>query len=603
MGYECPWWRPTGGGGFGYDEDKRTLNYLAKAYGKMVYASAGTLHSIWGPNVIDQGGNEYVEIEVPDDSYDDKDALDSISAGDADGTSKKVKTKRVKATGVYSRYGNSTDPKYTPKAHLVSISTSGMDNLGIQEKATYSYKTYNGYQGHPPPSIGSKVGMSWGWAYGSKVLRGVSKSGQVVGWTVNSNMEGGYDITVDLLCTNASISMLAMAADQACAAISDPNLSDEAGKTLAVGGLLSALAVCADEAEQANAANPSVIFNNKLSGAIVEFLHDYTNPPAEGKEDASKKTYKAYIKFSSVVDLCNSILKEFNASVQIKFDKSSQTPIPVPPGLLSADPIELLTGGASAYGTLVCKAGTNYFNGFPADLYIGADYIINMIKTTNAIVINKQSGGGSTKFLSFKGFFDSIFSMFKTNLGAMYQLTCANSATKDDLTIYIVDFNNIEKVAKNTLGTVRSATCNAKLDGDEASVFYALKNPPTELKSLAAQGPAATSPTSNYGKHLADLGNLHNAGNVAAVRADNNNLVASKIPESSKYGIPSNWNLSVTTDGSSYKYGGVISHACVPESPLKGYDIGFAITSVNHSVSAGDWTTSLSTYSRIYKKK
>jgi hypothetical protein len=604
MGYVCPWWRNTGGGGFSYDGEQRTLNYLAKAYGKMIYASAGDLHSIWGPNVIDASNREIeIDIEVPDDSYDDKAAANGISAGNVDtGPGSTQKTKRVKARGVYSRSGESTGAKYFPKPHLVSISTSGMDNLGINEKASYSYKTYNGYQGVPPPAIGDNAGMSWGWAYGGKVLRGCSKSGKVVGWTVTANMEGGYDITVDCICTNASVNSLAMAADQACAEITDPNVMDENGKTIAVSSLLSALVACNTQAfEQPAAAD--FTFNNGLNGCIVQFPLDYVSPPGQGQEDATKFVSKAYINFGSLVNqLINPTLKKYTKGTTILFDASSQTPIPIPTGLVSANPFELLTPGTSTYGPLTCVAGGGGFTGFPETLYIGADYIYNLIKNTNAIVINKQAYGGKTKFLSFKGFFDSLFSMFNQNLGRMYNLTCANSATKNDLNIYIVDFNNINTgISANGLGIVRSATCNAKLDGDEASVFNAIKNAPNDNASLVSGGPKAVDPPPNYEKHKADMGAKFDEGTVSALRGDNNTLVATKIPEATRYGVPANWNLSVTTDGSNYTYGGVITHACVPGTPINGYKVGFAITSVNHSVSAGDWTTSLSTYCRIYK--
>ena len=605
MGYICPWWRPTGGGGFSYGGEERTLNYLAKAYGKMIYASAGDLHSIWGPNVLDINGRELeIDIEVPEDGFDDTNAQNNVAAGDGNSNATMVKgrkTKRVKARGVYSRSGDA-NAKFYPKPHLTSISTSGMDNLGIQERASYSYKTYNGYQGVTPPTIGSNASMSWGWAYAGSVLRGCSKSGIVTGWTSTANMEGGYDVTVDVLCTNASISNLAMAADQTCAAINNPKITDEAGAMVVAMGIRSAIATTAQEAINAKVVGPQPL-NNGIQGFIAKFPGTMANPPAPGAEAPKTPVpdvYKAYVKFSSVIDLCNKVLKDINSGVQMVFDPKSNSPIKTPPGIVSAHPFELLTPGTKSYGDIPINTPGS-FTGQPQDLWVGADYIIKQIEMTNAIVINKQSNGGSTRYMSFKGFLDSLFNMFNVNLGKMYNLTCANSAAKGDNTIYIVDFNNIEKIAPNDPSPVRSATCTAKLDGDQTSIFYSLKNPPADVTSLRQGGPSAVSFSKNYGELLKAVGTSANESNISAIREANNTLVAAQIPVSTNYGVPCNWNLSITTDGSNYNYGGVIKHPVVSGTPLDGYDVRFAITSVNHSVSAGDWTTSLSTYARILK--
>ena len=60
--FVCPWWRSAGGGILtSYENSKRDLDYLAVAYGKIVFASAGGYNSTWGKNTIGQSGEEEVD--------------------------------------------------------------------------------------------------------------------------------------------------------------------------------------------------------------------------------------------------------------------------------------------------------------------------------------------------------------------------------------------------------------------------------------------------------------------------------------------------------------------------------------------------------------
>lgn len=621
MAYECPWWRKTGGGGLSdYKKEKRDLNYLALAYGKMIYASAGGMSSVWKPNVIDQQGQSFIDVddlEGDDDvNFIDNDVTGSLSAGDVDDDpvvigstatpNKPKKTKKVTSGGLYSEGGQGDDgsPKFWPKPHLVSIQTSGMDSLGINQKGSYSYKTYNGFDNQEPPPIGGSSGMSWGWAYGGKVISGCGFSGKVIGWTATANMEGGYDVTVEMLGSNASISAAAFSADQGSAALKNGAAVDALGNTISSTGVFGSIASADAQATAAGAAAPSHTFDNGLEGAIIEIPDDFAKEKTDPEAEASSKmTYKAFIKFSSIVTACNTILSDYCVGgVQFIIDDTAKSPIPVPGGLVSAHPLQLLTAGSSAYGADKTFVTAGAYDGNPADLYIAAEWMKGVIDQVK--VSDQQSEGGKTKTLSFKAFFDSIFKMFNENLGNLYTLTLANSAVKSDNAIYITNYNSIDSsIGAHNVGIVRSATCTAKMDGDAAAMFYTTKQAASQGITSTVSSGTGTTVAPDYDTNKTNLGKSGCiAANIASLRADNKALVQKSMGSATNYGVAAPYDLSVTVDGTSgFVYGGVITHDCVPSSPVAGYKVGFAITNIQHSVSVGDWTTSVSTYCRLYK--
>ena len=622
MAYECPWWRKTGGGALSdYKKEKRDLNYLALAYGKMIYASAGGMSSIWQPNVIDQRGQIDIDIDDlegdDDSSFNDDDTINNLTAGDVDDdpkiikATKSTKKKTIKSGGLYSEGGTGDGPdyapKYWPKPHLVSIQTSGMDNMGVNQKGSYSYKTYNGYDGKTPPAIGAGAGMSWGWAYGGKVINGAGFSGKVIGTSTTANMEGGYDVTVEMLGSNASISAAAFSADQGSTTITDTAKADALGNAISDGsGVFAAIAGMDAQAAATGMAMPSADFGNGISGCIIEIPEDFAVEKTDPKAAlSSKMKYKAFVKFTSVIDLCNKILKDY-ASGGVQFaidDKTATSPIPIPGGLVSGHPLQLLTPGSSVYGVKTFAAGGGSWSGNPKDLYIASEWVKGIID--NIKISDQQAEGGKTKTLSFKAFFDSIFKMFNENLGNLFTLTLANSAVKSDLTIYITNYNSIDSsIGAHDVGIARSATCNQKVDGDSAAMFYTEKAAASQGISTTSKTQDAPPPAPDYELHKTNLGASGAiASNIAALRADNKSLVQACLKSASNYGVAAPFDLSVTVDGSSgFVYGGVITHACAKGlAAPEGYKVGFAITNIQHSVSVGDWTTSLSTYCRLYK--
>ena len=246
-----------------------------------------------------------------------------------------------------------------------------------------------------------------------------------------------------------------------------------------------------------------------------------------------------------------------------------------------------------------------------------------LVKYGQPTVEEGSQADGTKRRLSIKSFFDNVFGLINDNTGQAYSLTLANSAEKDDTAIYIVDFNKLPPVTATGVNTVRSANLSAKLDSDQASMFYILKNAPRDNKQpLLEDKPLLVdnkndsgfkidfiqpynAPADDYDSLVKAVGKSADEQHCAALKSANKNLIADSLAKSTEFGTAAPWNLSVTLDGTGgWQYGGVITYtaAGAAEKLVPGHKIGFAITNVAHAVTEGDWTTSLSTYCRIYKE-
>jgi len=594
MGFLCPWWRPAGGGILSsYTNNKRDLNYLAVAYGKIVFASAGGYNSTWGKNTLGLSGEEEVdEIDLGE----KHDAKIEQEEDPVTGEIKtKIKTKKIKTSGVYDRVAGD---KFRPKAHLIGITTAGMDTLGMTQKGSYTYRTYGGLGNLP--TVGETKSMAWGWAYGGKVLGGEGFSGKVIGYNISSNSEGGFDVTVELIGNNTSVSVASISADAASPEFNEQGTQDAAGNETKITGIFSSFADCQKQAAKGQAAASGVTFNNGLSGCIIEVPEDYAKAKTDtNTTDTTKTQFKAYVTFRSVVDVMNKILKTFT-KVQID---STEAMVPWWDSQIQAgNPMEMLVPGKSTYGDKVFDTGGGAFSGDPNDLLISVDMLVKYGQPT---VEEGSQADGTKRRLSVKSFFDNLFSLINDNTGQAYSLTLANSADKnDDKKIYIVDFNKLPSVGATGVNTVRSANLSAKLDSDQASMFYILKNAPRDNKQQGNNADVEADPPKDYPSLLVAVGKSADEQNCAALKSANKNLIAAKLATSHGFGTAAPWDLSVTLDGTGgWQYGGVITYtaAGAAEKLVPGYKVGFAITNVTHNVTEGDWTTSLSTYCRIYK--
>lgn len=587
MAFELPWWREGKGSTFSYLSKTRDDSYLARAYGKMAYASAGGYDTIWGKNNVPANINQG-EFDT-----------DDTDAGNG-------KTKKVTGETVYELVQGD---KFRPKNHLVSINTSGYpETFGAIRKGSYTYKTYDGSLGKLP-AIGSIKHMSWGWSYADQGIAGENFSGKVMGYNIQSNTDGGYDITVNLIGENSAVTIAGFSID-AVIDVDTPPQTDAAGNKYSVVDLFSAVEACTIEAN--NKPVGSTTFNNDIRGCVVSIPENYTEPDtSETTDNPPPMSKKAYVTFDSIVMLTNKLLKANTKGTQLLFAENYDS-APFDISILSANPLEVLLPGNSKYGTKDFKAsvpevppaGTSYLTGdrirLP-NILISADYIGNCGKAAQS---ESTVGGTTKKTLSIKSFYDKLFDVINQNLGLPFSLTLTNSGDEKDANLYIADITNIRDIQATVISTVRSANLSAALDSDAQKQFFVLNRAPEEIKNNVVEA-QKTSPKQapDYSTLVANVGVKASSGNINALKSANKNKISAVLTTATNFGTSAPWNLSVVLDGSGgWKYGQRISYGMAAASQLipPGYKIGFAISDIQHNVADGDWTVSLSTMCKVF---
>lgn len=581
--FELPWWRSGGGGTFDYLDKKRDLAYLARAYGKMAYASAGGYDTIWGKN------------NLP--------ATITQETVDADDTTKPGGKKSVTTEPIYAQYNTAGETKFRPKNHLVSISTSGdPGTYGNIRYGNYTYRTYDGSLGNLP-NIGDLKYMSWGWAFADTPVGGASFSGKVLGYDIQSNTEGGFDVSVKLIGENNSISIAGLSVDVSIP-LSNPGVKDASGNTFSIADIFSAIEACSIEA--INKPVGAASFNNGIQGCVAEVPENIDKPDTEPTTDnPSPLPKKAYVTFQSIVDLTNKVLAQHaNYGIQLYFAGSGYDAPLFDPQIYSANPLEVLLPGKGMYGTKdYSAAGSSATSGntirFP-NILISAEVVGKLGK---AAVSESEVGSTKKKTLSIKSFYDKLVDTINQNIGIPFSYTLTNSGTTTDKNIYIADLSVTPPLTPKTISTVRSANLSATLDSDAQKSFFIINRAPSEIKSNTAKADQTAPPTpAQYAELVANVGQKANNGNTNALKSANKLLVSAAAAGKPGFGSFAPWNLSVTLDGASgWEYGQLITYSPMAVSQLiPGYKVAFIISDIQHNVSDGDWTVSLSTICKVY---
>ena len=592
MAWEDPWFRNAGSGPpFEYLSPQRDVSYLEKAYGKMVWATATGVTSHWGPNTLDlptANPTTPITVEEYEDEY-----VDEIDPA----TGNKQRKAKVKSSTSFTPkglYGGRSDGRFLPKPHLVSISTSGIDEYGTTFKGSYTYRVYGGAPSPGPPAIGSSAGMSWGWSYAGKgVGGGASFSGKVLGYNINSNTEGGFDITVDLLGSMNSVSTTAISVGMAVDSLATTGKPDAQGNAQVINGVFSAFGAAVAEAASQKTSGPAT-FASGLTGVIIEVPEDYASTKTQpaATTDTSNPQYKAYVTFQSVVDHVGKLITKFTG-LNLKFADEGRCPGTLP-ALHSGDPLKVLVPGAGDYGDKSFPT-VGSFDGNSAALLLSCEALSKIGGFT--ITEAKRTDGASEARLSIKSFFDNVFRLINDNVGNAWSLTLANSGDRTDPDIYIADFNRHDDVNPTGTTPYRSATLSAALDSDQATIFYTKVQAQNSNMPKKPTGPGVP----QYDAAVAAVGASADPTNTAALNEANRNAAADALAGATDYKTAAPWTMSVTLDGvGGWKYGGVITNPVAgPASLPGGAKVYFVIKNVSHSVSAGDWTVSLDTYARI----
>jgi len=594
MAWRNPFWDTSGGAsGRDYGAEKRNSKYIRESYGRILWATGAGVSTIFTHTNIPS--TPFQRKNVNDRQKDKGDGTDDLQA--------------LPEQGLYEFAGRGKtnpdgDPKYLPKAIIVSISTSAIpDSWGSVWKGSVTVKTFSsaqaaGFSGLTTLGV-SNVGASWGWSYPSaqaaldETVKGAGGgfSGVVIGYSASLNSEGGWDITITGLQANAALGATSMAAMVKSASGS---ATDAAGNQYVITSVISAM--CAATVAAIEAKTPGPITVGGLSGHAAEIPSNYSEEETEPSGgDEGKPKMIGYILVRSIVEKLSAALRAATGA-ELLFAPDQDYGYNTS-GMLAGNPLEVLVGGSdyggkAKYGS---PAGSPSANLKIGDLWICAEWAKNALGNYTAAVAQNPN-----QHMSIGDFMNKIFTVCSDNLGKWGSFALCCSADPGDKNLYICE---VTKATGNpgTPSRMRSATISAQADDNVITAYKAKQSFPDE-SGAGSTGPG-TIDTGDYAAAVAAVGAKASESNTRALK----DLNVGKVSEGRSaagswgFGAPINFSFSVDGEGGGLRIGQVVSAPLVSKTGPNGTKLGFVITSVNHSVSGGDWTVSYETVGKFVK--
>ena len=550
--------------------------------------------------------------------------------------------------GLYSKGAEyNKGPRFIPKPHLVSVKTSYDGDFGTVIKCEIAFTVYTLDQLNTCSGffdIGKDCTANWGWANAGSAGSSESFKGQVVNFSWAINADGGADCTCTALGKGINVTAINknVRATSGGTAVSGP---DE--DAIPVTGVMSLIA------NRVQAAKDLVV--NTINGegiACVEYSEDWASevkeqavepatekPKEKPKEETATLPKQYYISLRQIVTYYASAIKaawKAGTPPELTIDATAALAGITTDNFASCNPTECIFPGFATYGEKsfnVEGAGSIVGSNGLANILFNVDWMTKQYKDFSTAV----DKGEKTSDQSIDGFFKILFASTEVNSGGLIKLTTAKKLySVDDVEIidaaYVpndVPVATISAVSQNSV--CRSMSLTAKIpsalatramvnsqsgasdinDGGKGNlVGYGTvlltppKTPPGEIKT-------AEDATKNWGESnkLTDkqfngppLGVFQIIGksgtSIEIVTAAQEFLRANN-PGQTRASTVIPLDFSFTIDGvGGMEFGDAVTTNYMPRI-YKKEKCAFTVTSVEHSVSANDWTTTCSTVFRM----
>jgi hypothetical protein len=307
--------------------------------------------------------------------------------------------------------------------------------------------------------------------------------------------------------------------------------------------------------------------------------------------------------------------------------------------IVSSNPRNILLPGYSVYGTesltksIDDKISMNQGNSNTVDLskiLVSIDFLMEMVKGMQSEVSAKMNSKDVDT--SLVNFFGKIFTEINNCTGGLYQLSLVNPRVdaekgeaeyKKSLSQWVVmetQFigDSVEPFTipviisdNNTKGSVvRSMSMTSKLPGAMATAQFVSAASTLTGKTpqlIGAKTGTTPTPVKTSDETLNDLNKTKKTAFERGFRPDDVANIQSGLQDYKKYVVDQNSNevkgsplpidLTVVMDGiRGFRFGNTIRINYLP----KGYDnVVFTVTKIEHNIANNDWTTTLSTVSRL----
>lgn len=538
--------------------------------------------------------------------------------------------------GLYKAFpSNDGSLKFFPKPHIESVNISADGDFGSVVRAEVKFTIYtltdlDLYQAFFDP--GADLTITWGWnKSGGGGGRDGKFQGKIVNFSYNLNSMGGFDCSTQAVGPGIAIVGGNIDAPQKG---DGKQLEDALGNAIQDNSIINAYKIA--ETELIQQGNNS---EEPVDGIVlVKYHKDWAEADGVPGENGSttpvnqgEPESRLYISLERFVKDINKLAQQnsewFAKNAKIICDGETTRGL-VPANsekLISANPTEILFPGYATYGdNNAFKFGTYDSAMTQGDL---SKIMISFkwLQEAFAMVGTEKLKGQKSADSSVAGLLQKIFDLIHKHSGERFKLAMVTKPkTTTGTELLIVDGNYIETdkikpypITVVTQGSiVRSVSMQTKVPNEmNVSAFVATNNPFSKQNGASIQGVITAAGGTQEEAPEPDLPSLAMAKKAmdgTGVTPDNvKTLQAAMIQERVASGpdfangakeiIPFPLDFSVTLDGiNGIVFGNVITCNYMPSVySSKNTKLAFTVTKVNHSISNGDWTTTLNTVCRI----
>jgi len=543
------------------------------------------------------------------------------------------------SSGLYQGSGTVTSVdggRYIPKAHINTVRISSDGDFGTIKKVDLTFTVYSIAQLNtyiPFLTLGNEVTINYGWSIPSAAAGPPGQfKGTIYNFNYTVNETGGFDCSCQAM--GEGLNPLGGSAKAA----------DSEGDITIKGAdeeIFPALTICQivnGYVQLSSTPEPVVDSVNETYGiGAIKFPTDWAHMPAvqeeEGQEASADKpsqeaTAQYYITLEKLVFIINKLYK--NASgAKAKIEKDykfkeiviqcnkdwTKVAIPTLADFVSANPGECIFPGFANYGdgagtfpgskvfTFGSDTDTAFKEGDASKIMINVRYINDVFR--NLGTVNEK--GERSPDMSIAKFLNDIFTMIYKNSAQLFKLTLVINPEKETELVIVDSEYADEKIKPYVIsavdqdGIVRTMSLTAKIPQEMAAqAFIKAQSTLSPGQGLLtgvedkAQEPIPEALVA-VKKRVASDGLTPE--NVTDLEASIKSELIGKLGDAAAPLFP--LDFSCTLDGiEGFTFGNAITTNYLP-AQYKRDDIAFTVTTVEHIIASGDWTTSLSTVCRF----
>jgi hypothetical protein len=496
-----------------------------------------------------------------------------------------------------------------PDPHITSVKISNEGDLGSLRKVQLDFMVYDlgslqacsGFF-----KLNSNLSLNYGWNNAGGAGGAGSFLGTVYNFSYSVNTDGSFNCTTYAMSRGVNV----LGVSYKGATVASSEISDPTEVTIKDHDIFGVFNVAI-----ATLKVPAGTYKDGY--ATVEIPDGIADPPAPAAEgetapelDLTKKKPYYYVSLGTIIDVINSklISKLPNAdSLKIKHGEND-TCLEQPAAVGSSNPLDLIVPYKDNYGENLncCVLGASPVTNLDR-LLVSNNFIQKIAEDAS-----KQSGEQDKKQNETIMFFlNKIFLMIVDRSAGLYKPAISQNQKGEWHLVNMnepipkgVELTVIPSVTKNSV--TRAMTLQSKIPSEMQTVAFVggtsalTSTTSANVGTISANGGSASDTTSDGADAVKAATESMNKGGITPEMVNQLSAALKKVQaeESAKQPILFPIDFSATVDGvEGFEFGDAVTTNYLPA----GYAgrVAWTVTKVDHNISGGDWTTTISTVCRL----